>query len=71
MAYNRIWDRRDSGDRVRTCADRSGPDHLGEDAEIQCEVTCKQPTSYSDTAAVLFEWANEAVPGLPAYTVPA
>ena len=30
-----------------------------------------QATSYWDTAAVLFALANEAVPGLPAYTAPA
>jgi hypothetical protein len=30
-----------------------------------------QATSYCETVAVLFEWARDAVPGLPAYTSPA
>jgi len=29
-------------------------------------VTLKQAMSYCDTVAVLFEWASEAVPWLPA-----
>src|SRR5216684_3226354 len=30
-----------------------------------------QATSYCETAAVLFAWVRDAVPGLPAYTNPA
>jgi hypothetical protein len=35
------------------------------------EVTWKQAMSYCETACELLAFADEAVPGLPAYTVPA
>jgi len=34
-------------------------------------VTWRQAISYWETALGLFAWASDAVPGFPAYTVPA
>jgi hypothetical protein len=57
------------GAAIEVCRNATGPRRAG-GADAQW-LSWTQAESYCETAAVLFALANDAVPGLPAYTTPA